>query len=125
MSNDSTGENGAFSPQDAMTNSVNTAYADLWHYVGGQAVVHMAAMFGVRTGLSGLTGMAHEAGVALRQASLSVLEQATMLAAIDHGGTDHAAHVLRCISQGGPPYPLSVRSYPLFHPTPTDNSGTS
>ncbi len=47
MSNDSTGENGAFSPQDAMANSINTAYADLWHYVGGQAVVHMAAMFGV------------------------------------------------------------------------------
>ena len=54
MSNDSTGENGAFNPQDAMTNSVNTAYADLWHYVGGQAVVHMAAMFGVRTDISGL-----------------------------------------------------------------------
>ena len=53
MTNDSAGENGAFSPQDAMTNSVNTAYADLWHYVGGQAVVHMAAMFGVRTDISG------------------------------------------------------------------------
>jgi membrane peptidoglycan carboxypeptidase len=127
MSNDSTGENGAFSAQDAMTNSVNTAYADLWHYVGGQAVVHMAAMFGVRTdsiatGGSGLAGMEHEAGVALGQASLSVLEQTTMLAAIDNGGTYHAAHVIGSISQGGARYPLSVRSYPVFSQSPTVNS---
>ena len=47
MTNDSAGENGPYSPQNAMTKSINTAYTDLWHYVGGQAVVHMAAMFGV------------------------------------------------------------------------------
>jgi len=128
MTNDSAGENGAFSPQDAMTNSVNTAYADLWHYVGGQAVVHMAAMFGVRTdsittGGSGLAGMEHEAGVALGQASLSVLEQATMLAAIDNGGTYHAAHMIGSISQGGVHYPLSVRSHPVFSQSPIENSG--
>ncbi len=126
MTNDSAGENGAFSPQDAMTNSVNTAYADLWHYVGGPAVVHMAAMFGVRTDLAGLTGknsMEHEAGVALGQASLSVLEQATMLAAIDNGGTYHAAHMIGSISQGGVHYPLSVRSYPVFSQSPIENSG--
>jgi membrane peptidoglycan carboxypeptidase len=127
MSNDSTGENGAFSPQDAMTNSVNTAYADLWHYVGGQAVVHMAAMFGVRTNSitadgSGLAGMEHEAGVALGQASLTVLEQTTMLAVIDNGGTYHAAHVIGSISQGSVRYPLSVRTYPVFSQSPTVNS---
>jgi membrane peptidoglycan carboxypeptidase len=122
MSNDSTGENGAFNPQDAMTNSVNTAYADLWHYVGGQAVVHMAAMFGVRTGASGLTTMVHETGVALGQASLSVLEQATMLSAIDNGGMYHAAHVIGSISQGGAHYPLVVRNYPVFSQVPTVNS---
>jgi len=127
MSNDSPGENGAFSPQDAMTNSVNTAYADLWHYVGGAAVVHMAAMFGVRTdpitkGGSGLASMEHEAGVALGQASLSVLEQATMLSAIDNDGTYHAAHVIGSISQGGTHYPLSVRSYSVFSQFPTENS---
>jgi membrane peptidoglycan carboxypeptidase len=125
MSNDSTGENGAFNPQDAMTNSVNTAYADLWHYVGGAAVVHMAAMFGVRTDLAGLSGpnsMEHEAGVALGQASLSVLEQATMLSAIDNGGTYHAAHVIGSISQGGAHYRLSVRSYPVFSQVPDVNS---
>ena len=122
MSNDSTGENGAFNPQDAMTNSVNTAYADLWHYVGGQAVVHMAAMFGVRTDASGLATMEHEAGVALGQASLSVLEQATMLSAIDNGGTYHAAHVIGSISQGSAHYPSSVRNYLVFSQVPSENS---
>jgi membrane peptidoglycan carboxypeptidase len=122
MTNDSTAENGAFNPQDAMTNSVNTAYADLWHHVGGAAVMHMAAMFGVRTDISGLASMEHEAGVALGQASLSVLEQATMLSAIDNGGTYHAAHVIGSISQGGAHYPLSIRNYPVFSQDPTENS---
>jgi membrane peptidoglycan carboxypeptidase len=122
MSNDSTGENGAFNPQDAMTNSVNTAYADLWHYVGGAAVVHMAAMFGVRTDISGLTTMEHEAGIALGQASLSVLEQATMLSAIDNGGTYHAAHVIGSISQGGAHYQSNVASHPVFSQVPDVNT---
>ena len=124
MSNDSTSENGAFNPQDAMTNSVNTAYADLWHYVGGNAVVHMAALFGVQTGsASGLDAMKDQAGVALGQASLSVLEQATMLSAIDNGGTYHAAHLIGSISQGGAHYPLTIRSHPVFSGVPTQNSG--
>jgi membrane peptidoglycan carboxypeptidase len=125
MSNDSTAENGAFNPQDAMTNSVNTAYADLWHYVGGAAVVHMAAMFGVQTGPAGLTGkdsMEHEVGVALGQASLSVMEQATMLSAIDNGGTYHAAHLIGSISQGSAHYRLNVASHPVFSQDPTENS---
>jgi membrane peptidoglycan carboxypeptidase len=125
MTNDSTAENGAFNPQDAMTNSVNTAYADLWHYVGGAAVVHMAQMFGVRTDPypngSGLTGMMNESGVALGQASLSVLEQATMLSAIDNGGTYHAAHVIGSISQGSTHYQPSVASHPVFSQVPNVN----
>jgi membrane peptidoglycan carboxypeptidase len=136
MSNDSTGENGAFNPQDAMTNSVNTAYADLWHYVGGTAVAHMAKEFGVDTDAACITHycgkpgtntyvapMLHEAGVALGQASLSVLEQATMLSAIDNGGTYHAAHLIGSISQGGAHYPLTIRSHPVFSGVPTQNSG--
>jgi membrane peptidoglycan carboxypeptidase len=127
MTNDSTAENGAFNPQDAMTNSVNTAYADLWHYVGGAAVVHMAAMFGVRTDSymndgSGLLDMTNEAGVALGQASLTVLEQATMLSAIDNGGTYHAAHLIGSISQGGAHYRLNIASHPVFSQDPTENS---
>jgi membrane peptidoglycan carboxypeptidase len=127
MTNDSTAENGPFNPQDAMTNSVNTAYADLWHYVGGAAVLHMANMFGVRTdsyrnGGSGLQGMVNEAGVALGQASLSVMEQATMLSAIDNGGTYHAAHVIGSISQGSAHYRLNIASHPVFSQDPTQNS---
>ena len=134
MSNDSTGENGAFNPQDAMTNSVNTAYADLWHYVGGAVVANMAKEFGVDTDAACITArcgtakhpvpaMEHEAGVALGQASLSVLEQATMLSAIDNGGTYHAAHVIGSISQGSAHYPLTIRSHPVFSGVPTENSG--
>jgi membrane peptidoglycan carboxypeptidase len=90
--------------------------------VGGQAVVHMAAMFGVRTDASGLTSMEHEAGVALGQASLSVLEQATMLSAIDNGGTYHAAHVIGSISQGGAHYQSNVASHPVFSQVPDVNT---
>ena len=107
MSNDSTSENGAFNPQDAMTNSVNTAYADLWHYVGGSSVAHIAKVFGVNTDLAGITAgptMLHEAGVALGQGSLSVSEQATMLAALDNGGVAHPAHIVKMVEQGGAQY---------------------
>ena len=104
MGNDSYAENGVFSPQDAMTNSVNTAFGDLWHRVGGAAVVQMAANYGVNTQLADLSGtdsMEHEAGVALGQASITVGEQATMLATIDDGGTWHQIHIVKSISQGG------------------------
>jgi membrane peptidoglycan carboxypeptidase len=133
MSNDSTSENGAFNAQDAMTNSVNTAYADLWHKVGGGAVATIAKEFGVDTDAACITAgcgtpkhpvapMEHETGVALGQASLSVLEQATMLSAIDNGGTYHAAHVIGSISQGGAHYPLTIRSHPVFNGVPTQNA---
>ena len=127
MSNDSTAENGAFNAQDAMTLSVNTAYADLWHYVGGANVMHTAAQFGVNINLlskggSGLEGMQDEAGVALGQASLTVGEQATMLAAIDNGGTYHPIHIVAQISQGGTKYALKLPpSHPVFSGNPTMN----
>jgi membrane peptidoglycan carboxypeptidase len=115
MSNDSTDENGAFNPQDAMTNSVNTAYADLWHYVGGASVVHMASMFGVNTTVSGLTSMQHEAGVALGQASLTVADQATMLAALDDGGVYHQIHIVSSVTQeSGAPLPVSLNHWNVF-----------
>jgi membrane peptidoglycan carboxypeptidase len=84
-------------------------------------------MFGVRTdsygdGGSGLYGMRNQAGVALGQASLSVMEQATMLSAIDNGGTYHAAHVIGSISQGSAHYRLNVASHPVFSQDPNTNS---
>ena len=42
VNNDSTAENGPFNPQLAMAESINTAYTDLWHHVGGVAVAKMA-----------------------------------------------------------------------------------
>jgi len=89
--NDSQSENGPYTPQIAMAVSINTAYADLWHRVGGsRRCYHGAAIRGVNTNARCITAscsgnfkMENEAGVALGQASLTVVEQATMLATID------------------------------------------
>jgi membrane peptidoglycan carboxypeptidase len=117
--NDSTAENGGFTPQLAMAESINTAYADLWHHVGGVAVAKMAQLFGVNTVAAGITGpggMEDEAGVALGQASLTVSEQATMLATIDDGGVYHDAHVISSITQANAqPTPIKITSYPVFN----------
>src|SRR5207248_432276 len=81
--------------------SLNTAYADLWHRValsnGQYNVINMAKAFGVDvspaksdgTGGSGLVTMKDQAGTALGQASLTVEEQANMIAALANGGTYH------------------------------------
>ena len=131
--NDSQSENGPYTPQIAMAVSINTAYADLWHRVGGTAVANIAQEFGVNTDAACITapcpgnpdGMKHEAGVALGQASLSVLEQASMLATIDNGGVYHSAHIVASIGHNtqnsAPPIPIKVTSYPVFSPDPTAN----
>jgi membrane peptidoglycan carboxypeptidase len=131
--NDSQSENGPYTPQIAMAVSINTAYADLWHRVGGTAVANIAQEFGVNTDAACITapcpgnpyGMKDEAGVALGQASLSVLEQASMLATIDNGGVYHSAHVVASIGHNtqnsAPPIPIKVTSYPVFSPDPTAN----
>jgi membrane peptidoglycan carboxypeptidase len=125
MDNDSTAENGAFRPLDAMTQSVNTAYADLWHYVGGKTVAHMAANFGmdlVESGIEGSNPMVDEAGVALGQASVSVLQQASMVATIDDNGVFHTPHVIKQLMQGGVSYPLKVTTRPVFSGVPSVNA---
>jgi membrane peptidoglycan carboxypeptidase len=53
--NDSLSENGPYTPQIAMAVSINTAYADLWHRVGGTAVANMAQEFGVNTNAACIT----------------------------------------------------------------------
>ena len=55
MHNDSAEENGPYTPQIAMAVSINTAYADLWHTVGGPAVASMAQEFGVDTAAACIT----------------------------------------------------------------------
>ena len=130
--NDSRSENGPYTPQIAMAVSINTAYADLWHRVGGKAVANMAQQFGVNTNAACITAMCgktlamqDEAGVALGQASLTVVEQATMLATIDNGGVYHNAHIIASIGQNSqnnaPPIAIKVTSYPVFSPDPTAN----
>jgi membrane peptidoglycan carboxypeptidase len=127
--NDSAGENGPYTPQIAMAVSINTAYADLWHTVagnGGMNVVNMAQAFGVNTNAAGITAgpvMKDQAGVALGQASLSLVEQATMLATIDNGGMYHTPHVITAITHSNaPPVPIKVTSYPVFSSAPTQNA---
>ena len=128
--NDSLSENGPYTPQIAMAVSINTAYADLWHRVGGPAVANMAQDFGVNTNAACITAscggnskMEDEAGVALGQASLTVVEQATMLATIDNGGIYHSAHIIGSIGQNNAPsVPIKVTSYPVFSSDPTVNT---
>jgi membrane peptidoglycan carboxypeptidase len=130
--NDSQSENGPYTPQIAMAVSINTAYADLWHRVGGTAVASIAQELGVNTKAAciassclGTAAMEHEYGVALGQASLTVLEQASMLATIDNEGVYHSAHVIKSIVQNNqmnaPPIPVKVTSYPVFSSDPTAN----
>ena len=131
VQNDSAAENGPYTPQMAMAVSINTAYADLWHRVGGAAVASMAQEFGVDTKAACITKgnpkcsdvMEHEYGVALGQASLTLVEQATMLATIDNGGVYHSAHVVVSIAKSNaPPVPIRVTSYPVFSSNPTQNA---
>jgi membrane peptidoglycan carboxypeptidase len=96
---------------EATAMSLNTAYADLWHRValtdGQESVVKMAKAFGVNVGVaapkgdgSGLVTMEGEAGTALGQASLTVEEQATMVATLADGGVYHTPHVIKHITVG-------------------------
>ena len=132
--NDSAAENGPYTPQIAMAVSVNTAYTDLWHTVSGPVVASMAQDFGVNTNAACITrscgtgkhtvpAMVNEAGVALGQADLTVLEQATMLATIDDNGIYHSAHVITSITRNNAsPTPIKVTSYPVFTSDPTLNA---
>ena len=107
------------------------SYADLWHAVGGSAVASMAQAFGVDTDAACITArcgstpaMVHEAGVALGQASLTVVEQATMLATIDDSGIYHSAHMVTSITRNNAaPIPIKVTSYPVFSTNPALNTG--
>jgi membrane peptidoglycan carboxypeptidase len=127
--NDSAAENGPYTPQMAMAVSINTAYADLWHTVAGvhgTNVVQMAQAFGVNTDAAGITAgplMEDQAGTALGQGSLTVGEQATMLATVADNGVYHDAHVITSITQNNaPPTPIKITSYPIFSSDPTTNT---
>ena len=128
VSNDSAAENGPFTPQTAMAESINTAYTDLWHTVagdGGMNVVDVAQAFGVDTDAAGITAgpvMKDQAGLTLGQASLTVSEQSSMLAAIDDNGVYHDAHVITSLSRNGVSTPIVITSDQVFNPNPTINA---
>ena len=128
VTNDSAAEDGPFTPQMAMAESINTAYTDLWQRAGAASVASMAQEFGVNTAAACITAscgstpaMEDKAGVALGQASLTVAEQATMLATIDDGGIYHDAHVIASITQNGVPTPVMITNRLVFSPNPTLN----
>src|ERR1700742_341627 len=67
--------------------------------------------------------MRDEYGVALGQASLSVSEQATMLATIDDGGIYHDAHVITKITRANASsIPVKITSYPVFSADSQENA---
>jgi membrane peptidoglycan carboxypeptidase len=133
VTNDDAGENGPFTPQMAMAESINTAFSDLWHVVAGVGstttannVAQMAQAFGVDTTLAGITGkddMQDDYGVTLGQASLTVEEQASMLATIDDNGVYHDAHVIISIKQSNnAQVPIKVTSNLVFNSSPMLNA---
>ena len=92
----------------ASAESLNTAYADLYHRVAGtdgQNMISLARNFGVDTAASGLSGsneMATQVGTALGQASLSVQEQASTFSTLANDGMYIAPHVILRIQQQKP-----------------------
>jgi membrane peptidoglycan carboxypeptidase len=122
--NDDAGENGPYTPQIAMAASINTAYADLWHKAAGQGnetqinnVGEMARLFGVDTAEAGITGkhdFQDQYGVALGVASLTVIEQGSMLATIDDNGVYHDPHLVTSITRNNVPTPIKITSYQVF-----------
>jgi membrane peptidoglycan carboxypeptidase len=105
----------------ATAESLNTAYTDLWHRVaynpatGDHPVVDMAKAFGVNvgpyphgSGLTGKNGMQDEAGTALGQASLTVEEQATMIATLAAGGEYSTPHLVKKIVEGTTSIPAKI-----------------
>jgi membrane peptidoglycan carboxypeptidase len=129
--NDNAGENGPYTPQMAMAASINTAYTDLWHVVAGSNgmnVASMAELVGVDTDAACITAscgpvapMKDEAGLTLGQASLTVGEQASMLATIDDYGVYHDPHVISSITRNGVPTPIKIMSHLVFSPDPALN----
>jgi membrane peptidoglycan carboxypeptidase len=132
VNNDDLGENGPYTPQMAMAESINTAYADLWHVVAGVGsptkvnnIGTMASLFGVDTDAAGITGpddFQDGYTVALGSASLSVIEQGSMLATIDDNGVYHDPHLITSISQSGVLTPIKITTYPVFSPNPIANA---
>jgi membrane peptidoglycan carboxypeptidase len=90
--------------QDALAQSSNVGFSDLAHKTTTSSVIKMAQDMGVNIAAypsgSNLSQMVGEAGLALGTASLTVNEQAQMLAAIADDGEYHQAHLIKYYQQG-------------------------
>ncbi|HET9082551.1 MAG TPA: transglycosylase domain-containing protein [Trebonia sp.] len=91
--------------QNALAMSSNTGFTDLAHRASTKSIIQMAQAYGVniasyQQGGSNLSQMVGQVGLALGTASLTVNEQATMLATIDNGGIYHAAHIVKYWQSG-------------------------
>jgi membrane peptidoglycan carboxypeptidase len=109
---------------EATALSLNTSYTDLWHRVaysnGQHNVVNMAKAFGVDTQLSGLWRMRDESGTALGQASLTVAEQASMIATLADNGVYHSQHMIqKILTNTGQNIPIKVQSHEVLTPAQT------
>ena len=112
---------------EATAMSLNTAYADLWHRVAGynpngdpNCHRHGQGLRGghsaAPTTASGLRHMRDEAGTALGQASLTVEEQATMIATLADGGVYHTPHVIKDIIVGNATTPAKINQNEVLTP---------
>jgi len=108
------GENmGAISVVTAAAQSSDPAFEDLVHRAGTLQTIAMAKAFGVNVnstseGGSGLALKAHQVGMALGTASLTVEEQATTFATLAAGGKYATPHVIKQLSQSGNSVPLKI-----------------
>jgi membrane peptidoglycan carboxypeptidase len=110
-----------------MAASINTAYANLWHAVAGpdgMNVINMAQSLGVNINdpASGMIADRDYATIALGQASLTVAEQASMLATLDDNGVYHDQHLITKLSQNGVQIPIKITSGLVFNSNPMQNA---
>jgi len=108
INNDTQGHFPPVSVAQAMAQSINSAYTDLWHRVGGKNVIDMAKAFGVDVQAASLPQFEHESGLALGQGSLTLEEQATMIATLAADGEYATPHVIAKLSQNGKNIPLKI-----------------
>jgi membrane peptidoglycan carboxypeptidase len=111
------GENsGPLSVQKAAAISSDPGFEDLIHRAGTVPTIDMAKKFGVDTAASGLKSKAHEVGLALGIASLTVQEQATTFATLANNGVYVTPHVIAQITDNGNNVPLKITRRQVLNP---------
>ena len=115
-----------------MAASINTAYADLWHRWPARAATPRSTTSARWRSCSAWTRprpasparTTSRTGTASRsaQASLTVIEQGSMLATIDDNGVYHDPHLITSISQNGAQTPIKITSNLVFSDNPAQNA---